>query len=162
MDPDRDNGTGLWHIHGESSVSRGIILGHDRYGRMLSFIVQCCEEMDQRVCNAKSDKINFISWPALFLFGDIYILGFGFDTCEFDLWWLLRRKLRERNSDGKVYFYDKPPFTEKREVHHLLLEANGAEILNAGANESTSYDAFYTSALDDIYTKTLQNRGRSE
>lgn len=162
LDSDRDNGTGLWHIHGESSVSRGIILGHDRYGRMLSFIVQCCEEMDQRVCNAKSDKINFISWPALFLFGDIYILGFGFDTCEFDLWWLLRRKLRERNSDGKVYFYDKPPFTEKREVHHLLLKANGAEILTAGANESTSYDTFYTSALDDIYAKTLRNRGRLE
>lgn len=38
LDSDRDNGTGLWHIHGESSVSRGIILGHDRYGRMLFII----------------------------------------------------------------------------------------------------------------------------
>lgn len=160
LDQDSAKGTGLWHIHGESSVPKGLVLWHDRYGRMLSFIVRRCEEMDRRICNVKSDKMDFTSWPALFLFGDIYILVFGFDTCEFDLWWLLRRKQRERNSDGKVYFYDKPPFTQKREVHHLLLQANGAEIITAGADETTSYDTFYISALDDIYEKTQRNRGR--
>lgn len=27
--------------------------------------------------------------------------------CEFDLWWLLRRKQRDHYGDGRVYFYDK-------------------------------------------------------
>lgn len=69
LNEDSANGTGLWHIHGESSVPKGIVLGHDRYGRMLSFIVRCCEEMDRRICNVKSDKMDFTSWPALFLLG---------------------------------------------------------------------------------------------
>ena len=51
----------------------------------------------------------------LFLFGDVYVIGFGFEQCEFDLWWLLRRKQREHYGDGKVFFYDKK-MTEKELV----------------------------------------------
>lgn len=40
------------------------------------------------------------------LFGDIYVVGFGFAECEFDLWWLLRHEQREIYADGKVYFYE--------------------------------------------------------
>ena len=155
-------GTGLWHIHGESSVPRGIILGHDRYGRLLARIVQCCQSIGKRTAKKAvqkdGGKITFRSWPSLFLFGDVYILGFGFDTCEFDLWWLLRRKQRESNGDGKVYFYDKPPVSEPEETRNSLLQANGVKIRNAGATEETDYDTFYAAAMQDIRQIVEQRR----
>ena len=157
-DPDRPQGTALWHIHGESSVPQGIILGHDRYGRLLARIVGCCQEIGKRAAGAEGE-LPFFSWPSLFLFGDVYILGFGFDECEFDLWWLLRRKQREQNGDGKVYFYDKPPFDPQRKTRHLLLEANGAEIRTAGADAATDYDDFYAAAIRDI-GRTVEERRR--
>ncbi|MBS5135833.1 MAG: SIR2 family protein [Oscillospiraceae bacterium] len=156
--PDTPQGTGLWHIHGESSVPQGIILGHDRYGRLLARIVQCCQNTAQRTSRTNVGKLPFLSWPSLFLFGDVYILGFGFDSCEFDLWWLLRRKQRERNGDGKVYFYDKPPFNTQKKMHHFLLQANGAEVRTAGATDWTDYDTFYAAAIQDIRQTVEQRR----
>lgn len=156
--PNTPQGTGLWHIHGESSVPQGIILGHDRYGRLLARIVQCCQSMVKRAAKKEEGKLTFHSWPGLFLFGDVYILGFGFDACEFDLWWLLRRKQREHNGDGKVYFYDKPPFDESKKTHHSLLQANGVEIRTVGATEGTDYDAFYAAAIRDIRQTVEQRR----
>ncbi len=102
----------LWHIHGETHVPGGIVLGHDRYGRLLKRIIEVCEELDYRKIQKEDAKRSFTSWPELFLFGDIYVIGFGFEQCEFDLWWLLKRKQRERYADGTVYFYDKA-ITEK-------------------------------------------------
>lgn len=159
FETDLSRGTGLWHIHGESSVPNGIVLGHDRYGRLLSRIVQCCEDMAKRVSKAEGDTMSFLSWPSLFLFGDVYILGFGFDECEFDLWWLLRRKQREHNGDGKVYFYDKPPFDTQKKMRHLLLEANGAEIRTADSTEGTDYDTFYAQAIQEIGQVVEHRRG---
>lgn len=160
--PNTPQGTGLWHIHGESSVPRGIILGHDRYGRLLARIVQCCQSIGKRTAKRAvqkgSGKITFRSWPSLFLFGDVYILGFGFDICEFDLWWLLRRKQRESNGDGKVYFYDKPPFGEPEMTRNSLLRANGVEIRTAGATKETDYDTFYAAAMQDIRQTAEQRR----
>lgn len=98
---------GLWHIHGEIGASRGIVLGHDRYGRLLKRMVESCDELDHKSLLKKSRSYIFSSWPELFLFGDIYVIGFGYEHCEFDLWWLLRRKQRERQGDGTVYFYDR-------------------------------------------------------
>lgn len=98
---------GLWHIHGEIGASTGIVLGHDRYGRLLKRIVESCDDIDHKKLIKNKESHIFSSWPELFLFGDIYVIGFGYEQCEFDLWWLLRRKQRERKGDGTVYFYDK-------------------------------------------------------
>lgn len=151
--------TGLWHIHGESSVPGGIVLGHDRYGRLLARIVACCKDMAGRAADAGAESFAFDSWPGLFLFGDVYILGFGFDFCEFDLWWLLRRKQREYSADGKVYFYSLPPADRRMELSHLLLRANGAEIRTAGCGAESGYDAFYAAAIEDIRRQMALRRG---
>ena len=100
------NPVGIWHIHGECTVSRGVVLGHDRYGRLISRIESICKS--QSYPEDETDYVHkqFTSWPELFLYGDIYIIGLGYWLCDFDLWWLLRRKQRERFADGKVYFYD--------------------------------------------------------
>ena len=141
---------GLWHIHGEASVPRGVVLGADRYGRMLSKIEQTCATLSYDGNEPVTEPQPFISWPELFLFGDLYIIGFGFETCETDLWWLLRRKQRERFSDSRVYFYEAP---DKTSVKQKLLLAHGAFIpclTKDKPKTDADYQAFYELAFQDI------------
>ncbi len=149
--------TGLWHIHGECADGRSIVLGHDRYGRLLTRIEGICsgqfysgnpEEIRQRA---------FQSWPELFLHGDVYILGFGMDESEFDLWWLLRRKQRERYADGRVFYYDHPNNGSKS-TKHLLLTSCGVELVPIACEKTIAYEDFYKLALDDIRCRIAKSR----
>lgn len=154
---------GLWHIHGECSVPQGVVLGHDRYGRLLNRIVNCCEaiDFDGRVKN--KTHYDFRSWPELFLFGDVYVLGFGFADCEFDLWWLLRRKQREAYGDGQVYYYDHDP-ENPGDAHQLLLEAHGVRMLRNKFSDGgeNSFRAFYEEAMKDIRGRIQRRREETD
>lgn len=153
-----DNGSdvGIWHIHGECSVPHGVVVGHDRYGRLLSRIETIIRSQKFNKNSGTPVLKQFTSWPELFLYGDIYFIGFGFNLCEYDLWWLLRRKQRERNADGNVYFYDKG--TDKENViRNLFIQAHGG-IINPGITEETDFDTFYKNALEDISRKISVNR----
>lgn len=76
----------------------------DRYGRLLQRIEEICRTQYYSSLVGKPDaEREFTSWPELFLYGDVYILGFTLRENEFDLWWLLRRKQREYNADGSVF-----------------------------------------------------------
>lgn len=128
-----------------------MVLGHDQYGRLLNRIVKCCGDIDfeERVKN--KSHYDFRSWPELFLFGDIYVLDFGFADCEFDLWWLLRRKQQEGCGDGKVYYYGHDP-ADAAGTHQLLVEAHGVEmILNRFSDgQKDSYCVFYEEVMKEI------------
>lgn len=142
---------GIWHIHGECGAPTSVILGHDKYGRLLKRIISvCCNEIQYKKIKVKCNTYKFRSWPELFLFGDIYVVGFGFAECEFDLWWLLRRKQRETYADGKVYFYEH----DKRDVSNakqMLLSAYGAEIkYNEFSGKDDKFKEFYEQAFKDI------------
>ena len=152
---------GLWHIHGEASVSRGVVLGADRYGRMLSKIEQACAALSYDGNAPVTDPRPFTSWPELFLFGDLYIIGFGFETCETDLWWLLRRKQRERFSDSRVFFYEAPDETS---VKQKLLLAHGAIIpclTKDKPKTDADYQAFYELAFQDIQKRIEEAKSAS-
>lgn len=149
--------TGLWHIHGECSEASGIILSHDRYGRLLKRIAKICGNqyymIDEDPCRSRV----FTSWPELFLYGDVYVLGLGLTFNEFDLWWLIHRKQRERYSDGKIFFYERKP-QNGYESKHLLMQANGVILCDAGCDDTISYDSFYCAALDDIRRRISESR----
>lgn len=147
---------GIWHIHGECTVPLGIVLGHDRYGRLLSRIESICDSQTYTYKSNSAKQKRFTSWPELFLYGDVYIIGFGFSLCEFDLWWLLRRKQREHYSDGKVYFYDNGN-PEVYSTRNMLLKAHGV-IINPGVKQEEQFDVFYQKALSDIITKIKKNK----
>lgn len=149
--------TGIWHIHGEVSSPKSVVIGHDRYGRLLSRIESVCSAQRYGKNNKLTELREFSSWPELFLYGDVYIIGFGFWECEFDLWWLLRRKQRERYSDGQVYFYDKNKGTDLRKQ---LLLAHGVELCEVGDFQENNFDEFYFAALEDIRHK-ISIRGSS-
>lgn len=143
-----ENGSpvGLWHIHGECSVPRGVVLGHDRYGRILSRIEKICDSQNYAAISKKPDCVTIKSWPELFLYGDIYIVGFGFHHSEFDLWWLMKRKQRERMGTGQVYFYEQP---NAASLIQKMMLAHGAKLPDVGA-AAGDYDDFYRKAFDDI------------
>ena len=151
---------GLWHIHGEVSVPRGVVVGHDRYGRLISRMVAVCgAETPHR---RETERRAFRSWPELFLFGDVYVLGQGFALCEHDLWWLLRRKQRERYADGRVYFYDngdesRPDVRLRRQ----LLEAHGV-LVDPDRVRDPNYTAFYRAAMDAIAARIQANRAAAK
>ena len=145
---------GLWHAHGEVSVPRGVVVGHDRYGRLLARAQACC---DRRYGGGSKEPAAraYSSWPELFLFGDVYVVGFGMETCEADMWWLLRRKQRERYADGRVYFFDNGGGGGLRD---RLLEAHGVAINSGVERVPGDYGAFYRAALDRIGELICQNR----
>lgn len=151
---------GLWHVHGEASVASGVIVGHDRYGRLLARAQGCCPRSYR---GRPQDPVTraFTSWPELFLFGDVYVIGLGMEMCETDLWWLLRRKQRERYADGRVYFFDNG---RGHELRNQLLEAHGVTINSGIKRILGDYGAFYRAALDRIGELIQQNRrnGRLE
>jgi len=149
-----DRNTGIWHIHGECSAAHGIILSHDRYGRLLKRIVDACGEQ-YAVQSAGLRK--YTSWPELFLLGDVYVLGLGLTFHEFDLWWLIHRKQRERHGDGRIFFYERRP-REGYEGKHLLMQANGVVLCDAGCDDSVDYDTFYRAALAEIREKIAASR----
>lgn len=157
----KERPVGVWHIHGECSVPCGVVLGHDRYGRLLNRIVKCCGEIDYGGQVRDQTHYDFRSWPELFLFGDVYVLGFGFNDCEFDLWWLLRRKQREKYADGRVYYYDHAP-ADPVNTHQLLLKAHGVEMIRNEFSDGkiSSFQDYYDTALRDI-TARIQRRRES-
>lgn len=150
--------TGVWHIHGECTVPQGIVLGHDRYGRLLQRIETVCGS--QRYLGTHDERVlkEFNSWPELFLYADVYILGLKLSDSEFDMWWLLRRKQRERYADGKVYFYERQPEGGYDEPRHLLLQANGVQLCDAGCTTKQEYDLFYKRALEEIGNRIAESR----
>lgn len=139
-----------------------MVLGHDRYGRLLTRIVNCWEEIDFDEQVKDRTHYDFRSWPELFLFGDLYVLGFGFADCEFDLWWLLRRKQREKYGDGRVYYYDHDP-ANPADILQLLLEAHGVEMIHNPFSDGLkeSFGDFYAEALKDI-RKRIECRREAE
>ena len=52
------------------------------------------------------------------------------DFCEFDLWWLLNRKKREKALHGKVVFYE--PERSEDAAKYALLRAYGVEVRHLG------------------------------
>lgn len=142
---------GIWHIHGECGAPTSVILGHDKYGRLLKRIISVCDnEIKYERIIEKSNTYEFKSWPELFLFGDVYIVGFGFAECEFDLWWLLRRKQREIYADGRVYFYEHD-IRDVPSAKQMLLSAHGVEIKsNEFSGKDDKFIEFYERAFDDV------------
>lgn len=154
---------GIWHIHGECAAPTSVILGHDKYGRLLKRMISVCDdEIKYKKIIKKPETYEFRSWPELFLFGDIYVVGFGFAECEFDLWWLLRRKQREIHADGKVYFYEH----DKRQIpsaKQMLLSAHGVEIkYNEFSGKNGKFKEFYEQAFEDIRKMTAVNGKQME
>ena len=147
----------IWHIHGEARKPDSTILGHYYYGNSLFKIKEAAGDV-LRLDNLSNEDSQ--SWVEAFLFGDIYCLGFGFGLAEFDLWWLINRKAREKKNTGKLYFYEPNDNGqwEKIDLLKLLKSVNGTKLvdiidLDYQKNNSTNWQSFYIDAILNIREK---------
>lgn len=142
----------VWHIHGEARKPDSMILGHYYYANLLQRIMGHVNgrQADYRTNSAECE---IKSWVDSFILGNVYILGFGMDYSEMDLWWLLNRKKREKGEHGKVYFYT----AEKEPEKEKLLELLDAQVVRAEKDKPADeeeknryYKDFYRKSIAEI------------
>ena len=116
----RDPGTGtrVWHVHGEYLRPWSVIFGYYDYCSLLAKVKDQCSVEKFKARYGKYQKGEDFepatSWVDSFLFGDVYILGFGAALDEPVFWWMMDRKKRMLWKTGKVYFYE-PTFKGRTE-----------------------------------------------
>lgn len=153
----------VFHIHGEARKPSGIVIGSYYYARLLERIINTNDKKKNKYLSnqLKGKPQNINDWMDYFILGDVYVLGFGFDFSEIDIWWLLNRKKNEKASHGKVYCYDlfKRGFDEKLKMLELMdVEIKNNDIWieenDTKANKTEKYDALYQFAIDDICNRS--------
>lgn len=142
----------IWHIHGELRCPSSLILSHDEYARLVHAILAYNESVGNGYQKNQSN-LRFKSWIDYLILGDVYILGLGMDYSEFDLWWLLGRRLREGAACGSIVFYE--PYKEGDKYKQLALEDAGVEVNTCGVTIQSGgdYGIFYERAIQDIGAK---------
>jgi hypothetical protein len=151
--PVGDRTVPLFHIHGEARKRHSVILGHYFYGTLLfsfdDYLTRRAPQCQYRAGREKAG-LEALSWLDYFILGDVYSLGFGFDTAEIDLWWLLCRKKRERAAHGELYFFE--PARRSQETKEGLLRAYEAKCESLGFQEPSpeEYRLFYEKAIREI------------
>ena len=154
----------IWHIHGEVRRKTSMVLTHDEYARLIGEILKYNKARADDY-EKKADNLEFKSWIDYFIMADLYIVGQSFDFSEFDLWWLLNRRIRERGKIGKVVFYE----PVKKDNSHKLnaLDAMGVEcktldIVINDETENYKYQEFYQKVIKDIQFEELNELDREK
>ena len=162
--------TKVWHIHGEYAKAKSLVLDHKSYCDIIS---QCKGRVDsfrsrlnEKLKKNQNGWLEITSWVDVFLLGDVYIVGFGMDFSEIDLWWLIgekysyRNNFDEKNRDilGKTTYFNlqldndeniraKKDFNCKLE----LMRVYGVEVKNisikellTGKEDNKIYTEFYS------------------
>ena len=146
----------IWHIHGEARKPDSMIIGSDYYSRLTSRVIDAASMIDYDQKEGKDiNKVAIRNWAEALIFGDVYVLGFGYDYSEQDLWWLLNRKSNETKiKKGKTYYYE-PNGSLSTKTKKSLLNVFGVvtEGLDMGYAENVDYKSFYRDAIDDIVRK---------
>lgn len=140
----------VWHIHGEIRKPSSVVLGHYFYANLLSKWQQFFQRRGNSYEQQYKEGLPPLndSWLDAFILGDVYVLGFGYDFSEFDLWWLLNRKKREKAPHGKLHFYAPPCGNEAK---FMMLETYDAQIESLGFRlPHTDYKSFYEEAIRHI------------
>lgn len=79
---------------------------------------------------------------------DVYTVGLGLDTSEFDLWWAIERKARENAEHGalKVFITEE---ADKPLPQEVLLRAMKAECIRVNVTDN-EYESAYREIVRQI------------
>lgn len=140
----------VFHIHGEAARKHSMTLSYYSYANALARMVaynkklgnslqELQEEQKERVCG---------SWLDYFIMGEVWSVGFGLSVSEFDVWWAIERKAREKARHGRLHaFFDGAPDTQP--AQRLLLEAMDAEAVYVPVKDG-NYEAHYEEIIKKI------------
>lgn len=144
----------IWHIHGEARKPDSMVLGQYYYGNLFSKIKAYLDSKKNIYKENQDEGKETVceSWIDAFILGKVYVIGFGFDYSEFDLWWLLNRKKREKADHGKVFSFE--PYNAKNAEKYELLKIMDVKVNNLGYDaekmKDEDYIRFYEDALNHI------------
>ena len=93
---------------------------------------------------------SIISWIDLMFTTDIYIVGFGMDFSEQDIWWILNKRQRfikegKINSENKIFYFNIDN-KDKKEI----LESFGVTVKNSEKPKDDDWTKCYEQILDGI------------
>lgn len=150
----------IWHIHGDINYPQSIMLGYDHYCGAISkttsyvkgtYIVshnnQKIKSMEKRLNDNDND---IISWIDLIFTSNVYIVAFGMDYAEQDIWWLLnkrRRFIKEKKAPicNKIFYYCTEDDNKRK-----ILESLGVEVIPYGKPKKNNWTRFYTNIFNEI------------
>ena len=145
-------GKRIWHIHGDAATPDSVIMGHYYYGKLLREIQMRIRKFMPlyRWRENHNIEVECKSWVDLFLSNDVYMLGFGFDFSEMDLWWLAACKNRSF-SETKIFYY--APKGEIKTDKRALFKSYNVELRENFKVENEDYVSYYKNVIDDIENK---------
>ena len=141
-----DNRPPIWHIHGEERRKTSIVLTHDEYSRLIHKLIE------ENIINKNKfidyqTEIKYKSWLDYLLVSNLYIVGLGMDFSEFDLWWILNRRKREKAEVGKIVFFES---TNMKESIKNALRALDVEVIQFSDIHKDDYISLYKKATEYI------------
>ena len=140
----------IWHIHGHACAPNSVIMGHYFYGKLLSSIQSYISTMLKgwRMRQNLGHDFEIRSWVDSFMTDDVYMVGFGMDLCEADIWWLACCKKRHF-PDSRIYFYVPEWDLPKDDPRRILMNAYGIVIREISCPEK-DFSAFYEEILKEF------------
>ena len=149
----------VFHIHGEAARKHSMILSYYSYANSLSRLVNYNKNvLGNALYEHQQEQKDYQCrcWLDYFILGDVWSVGFGLDVSEFDVWWAIERKAREKAAHGrfKAYFDGEP---SGNTAQKLLLEAMDAEFKAIPVVEN-NYEKMYQSVISDIKLEMKKSR----
>lgn len=146
----------IWHIHGEAKNKFSVVIDQYNYGKLLYKMISYINTNYSRLYTEQTQTINTESWIDYFLIGNIYIVGLGLSMAEYDLWWLLNNKKRNKNNKGKVFYYcNKKDNISGAEKEMLRLQQVEVVMDERAINPDSMdyYNGYYNWVYEDISNK---------
>lgn len=94
----------VFHMHGERLRRHSLVLSYYSYAKSVAKLHAINRERGDQYRERQADRhgVEVWSWLDYFILGDVYSIGFGFNLSEFDVWWALERKAREKARHGQT------------------------------------------------------------
>ena len=147
----------VWHVHGDAYRSNSLVLSYHSYVRAAYHLFEYSKKRQNVYWESQQEdrQIEAKSWFDWFLCGDVYSVGFGWDPCEFDLWWANERKSREKASVGNhvAYFTDESRDDAQKE----MLRAMNTEVYLI-QKEGREFADVYDDIVEDIRNRLEENK----
>ena len=133
----------VFHTHGELDRKHSLVLSYYSYANAVSRLIEMNKERGNSYKEA-SDAGNMIKchgWLDYFILSDVYAIGAGFDTSEFDIWWAIERKSREVSDHGVLtaYMIDK----NEGNAQKVLFNSMGVKCRYIAVNDEKYEDAYW-------------------
>lgn len=144
----------VFHVHGEIARQGSLILGYYTYANSISKLIEVNKTRADlyQIHQESKMPLQCLSWLDYFILGNVYMVGFGLDTSEFDIWWAIERKSREKAAHGELFAYMIDDGKKNLNPQGTLLSAMKGKMITI-SKTGAEYLPAYQKMYDDIKEK---------